>query len=153
MKSNRSPKMKNLRFDSEKELNEYLARARSPRRSDPAVPPYSDSPTAGHALPKPEYDSKFEAAYAQNLIYRQLAGEIILWRSHPLKFRLAKRTWFTPDFLVITEQGLEVHEVKGFMRDDANVKLKTCAEMYPWFRWFLVRRPAINVWVVKEVGK
>lgn len=75
----------------------------------------------------------------------------------PVKFRLAGRTWYTPDFVVTTlePQGREFWfiEIKGFMRDDASVKLKVAAETYPCFRWLLVRRAGRHGWSVREVGR
>ena len=48
---------------------------------------------------------------------------------------------YTPDFLlVINLGGLIAYEVKGFMRDDALVKLKTAARQFPWIDFVLVRR-------------
>lgn len=59
----------------------------------------------------------------------------------PVKLRLAGRTWYTPDFLVVhSNNALVVYEVKGFMRDDAAVKLKVAAAMYPFLHIFLVTR-------------
>jgi len=56
------------------------------------------------------------------------------WRFESIKFRLADNTYYTPDFVVITNDGMmEVHEVKGFWQDDARVKIKVFAEMYPEF--------------------
>ena len=47
----------------------------------------------------------------------------------------------TPDFDVWHLDGLlTLIEVKGYLRDDATVKLKACREMYPHFRWRMVRR-------------
>ena len=51
--------------------------------------------------------------------------------------RLADDCRYTPDFMVIAEDGVvEFHEVKaGFWRDDARVKLRVAAETYPMFRF------------------
>jgi hypothetical protein len=49
----------------------------------------------------------------------------------PLTLRLADRTGYTPDFLVVMSDGsVQFHEVKGFSRDDAIVKFKVAAELY-----------------------
>lgn len=78
--------------------------------------------------------NKLEASYAAHLQYRKLAGEIIEYRYEPIKLRLAIKTGYTPDFMVIMPDGaIEFHEVKGFWEDDARVKAKVIAEMYPWF--------------------
>jgi hypothetical protein len=42
-------------------------------------------------------------------------------------------------------------ETKGFMRDDAAVKLKVAASMYPAFGWLLVTRDKWG-WEVREVA-
>jgi hypothetical protein len=99
--------------------------------------------------------NKTERAFAemldQSLRYEQISG----WRREPVKFRLAGRTWYTPDFVVCPAWSPNtpryIFEVKGFMRDDASVKLKVAAELYPCFRWFLVRREGRNGWDVREI--
>lgn len=74
-------------------------------------------------------------------------GAIMSYWREPIKLRLAGRTWYTPDWLVSLptgEHGIppapEIVEVKGFMRDDAAVKLKVAANLYPAFAWWLVTR-------------
>jgi hypothetical protein len=49
-----------------------------------------------------------------------------------MKFRLADNTFYTPDFMVVMADGLlEAHEVKGFWEDDARVKIKVAASLFP----------------------
>lgn len=66
-------------------------------------------------------------------------------------FKLGDDCRYNPDFLVINHEGrLQAHEVKGFMRDDALVKLKVFARMYSWIELIL----AVNVkgrWLVTTV--
>lgn len=102
--------------------------------------------------------NKTEAAFWDRVrpspLIRQIARE-------PVTFRLAGRTRYTPDFGVWPELIAEhdgrftLCEVKGFMRDDAAVKLKVAAEMFPWFRWLLVRRERRQGWgwEVREVDR
>lgn len=54
-------------------------------------------------------------------------------------FKLANGVRYTPDAVVVKSFGfgVECHEVKGFMRDDAAVKLKLAAKLYPFFVWKL----------------
>lgn len=82
--------------------------------------------------------NKTEAAYAQQLERRRLAGEIHEWKFHAIKVRLANNTWYETDFLVIASDcGMEIHEVKGgFTSEKGQIKLKLCAEVLPWFRIF-----------------
>ena len=94
--------------------------------------------------PRPHHESgkmnKSEAAYADHLEKRRHLGEIVRWRFEPMKFRLADKTFYTPDFLVTMPGHLECHEFKGFMEEDANVKIKVVAEMFPEFLFIIVKK-------------
>lgn len=84
--------------------------------------------------------NKLEARYAGYLEALKRSGRIVFWKFHAFKLRLADKTWYETDFLVMLPDGrLEIHETKGFMRDDANVKIKTAAELFPWFGFVLVQ--------------
>lgn len=102
--------------------------------------------------------NKLETRWAQELEFRRRAGDVAWYRFEAMTLKLADGCRYTPDFLVCLADGkdgadgtLELHETKGFMRDDAQVKLRVCAEMYP-FRLRLVRRVKGN-WVVTVVGE
>lgn len=83
--------------------------------------------------------NRTEAAYAAHLELLRQAGEVQWIRFEGLKLRLADKTFYTPDFAVMAADGvLEMHEVKGFMMEDAAVKVKCAADQYP-FRFFIVR--------------
>lgn len=86
--------------------------------------------------------NKTEAAYAERLDLMKRAGEILDWRFEAITLKLADGTRYTPDFLVTLWDGerTELHEVKGFWRDDARVKFRVAAEMYTMFRFVEVRR-------------
>jgi hypothetical protein len=73
--------------------------------------------------------NKTEARYSAHLAMRP----DIVWHSFEgMKFRLADKTWYTPDFTVMLASGvIELHEVKGFWRDDARVKIKVAASPTP----------------------
>lgn len=76
--------------------------------------------------------NKTEAEYEKCLAMWKGAGIILWYRFEGVKFRLADNTFYTPDFAVLRPDGqLEMHEVKGFWRDDARVKIKVAAEQYP----------------------
>ena len=81
--------------------------------------------------------NKTEARYAAELEYMEQAGEIVAWRFEPINFRLAKKTFYRPDFMVVRQHvPLEFVEIKGgFVRDDAAVKYKLARELFPWFEW------------------
>jgi len=76
--------------------------------------------------------NKTEQRYANVLELRKAAGEVLWFKFEALKFRLADNTFYTPDFAVMLAGGqLEAHEVKGFWQDDARVKIKIAADMFP----------------------
>jgi hypothetical protein len=99
--------------------------------------------------------NKTEAAYASHLEAERIEGQILWYKFEGIKLRLADATFYTPDFLVMAaDNTLECHEVKGWMEDDANVKIKVAASMYP-LRFVLVKvRPKKDGggWLIKEIG-
>ena len=95
--------------------------------------------------------NKSEAAYAAHLDALKSVGQILWYRFEGMKFRLADNTFYTPDFAVIVASGaLELHEFKGFMEEDANVKIKTAATQYP-FVFRLIRKGKGGTWDIREV--
>lgn len=95
--------------------------------------------------------NKTEAAYGQHLELLRRAGEVAWFKFEGLKLRLADNTFLTVDFAVMLIDGtLEMHEVKGFMLDDANVKLKIAAETYP-FVFKLIRKAKGGSWEITEI--
>jgi hypothetical protein len=80
--------------------------------------------------------NRTEAAYDAHLRTRSIAGEVVWYKFEAVKFRLADNTFYTPDFAVMVADGhLEMHEVKGneaIFADDAKVKIKVAAELYPF---------------------
>ena len=69
-------------------------------------------------------------------------GSIIWYRFEGVKLRLADNTFYTPDYCVMRSDGtMEMHEVKGFWQDDARVKIKVAADMYP-LKFIAVKRQA-----------
>lgn len=83
-----------------------------------------------------------EAAYAEHLEARKLAGEILDYKFHPMNIRLAKNTFYEVDFLVLAaDMGLEIHETKGgFTSDKGQLKIKLVGETMPWFRMLKVTK-------------
>ena len=87
-----------------------------------------------------------ESKFAELLEVRRLTGEIAGWWFEPMAFRLADRTTYTPDFMVLLNDGtLELIDTKVYWHgkggkkgragweEDARVKVKIAAEMYPLF--------------------
>lgn len=94
--------------------------------------------------------NKLEGDWSIVLEARRRAGELLRWDHEPEKLKLADATYYVPDFRVQLPDGtIEFHECKGFMRDDAAVKLKTAAALHPYtFRLVTRKRGA---WTVVEV--
>lgn len=91
-----------------------------------------------------------ERAYSQLLDSKVNAGRVAEWHYEAVTLKLAPDTRYTPDFLVILPDGtVELHEVKGFMRDDANVKIKVAAQMFPFT--FRLARWRQRTWQIDEV--
>lgn len=89
--------------------------------------------------------NKTEAAYAATVLEpRKQAGEILWYGFESMTFKLADDTRYTPDFPVLLANGeMEMHEtkVKAIFQDDAKVKIKVAAKMFP-FRFILAfQRP------------
>jgi hypothetical protein len=90
--------------------------------------------------------NRTEAAYADVLQARLVAGEIIRWDFERITFTLShsrpgvKGQRYTPDFMVMLLDGeIEFHEIKGF-RDEKNMnKVKVAGEMFP-FQFLLVTK-------------
>lgn len=86
--------------------------------------------------------NKLERAFWERLGAAQKANHFeTIWRE-PITLRLAGRTTYKPDFMTLSifNNQLAFWETKGFMRDDAAVKLKVAAAQFPCFRWVLVQR-------------
>ncbi len=95
--------------------------------------------------------NKTEADYAAHLERLRLSGDVDWFRFEGVKLRLADKTFLTVDFSVLAADGqLEMHEVKGFMQDDANVKLKVAADQYP-FVFKVIRKGKGGVWDVTVI--
>lgn len=83
--------------------------------------------------------NKTEASYSAYLEGLRRSGDIVWFRFEPLKLRIAKATFYEPDFLVMRADGtLEFHEVKGRWEDDARVKIKVAAEAFGIFLFVAV---------------
>lgn len=94
--------------------------------------------------------NNWEREYARMLENQKIGGAIADWRYEPFRLILAPRTSYTPDFLVIHLNGsVEIIEVKGQRRDDALVKYKVAAAMFPWWIFSMVTRKK-GLWSVIE---
>lgn len=93
--------------------------------------------------------NKTEAAYAEHLELLRRKGEIVHYEFEPFKLRLADRTYYNFDFLVITaDLTIEIHEVKGHWEDDARVKWKVGADEF-WYFTFKAIKNKSGGWEVE----
>lgn len=81
-----------------------------------------------------------ERSYAEHLKLRQAAGEVLDFRYEEFKLTLAKGCTIKVDFAVLMADGhVEFHECKGYMEEDARVKLLWVSQKCWWFPFFLVK--------------
>ena len=84
--------------------------------------------------------NKTEAAYARQLEAEKHAGTVLWYAFEVLKFRLADNTFYSPDFAVMLADGvIQIHEIKGHWTDDARVKIKVAARMFP-FQFIAIKK-------------
>ncbi len=68
-----------------------------------------------------------------------------------LTLKLADMCRYTPDFITIGSAGrVTAHEVKGFWRDDARVKIKVAARSFPWMNFIAAQRDKGH-WKFEEI--
>lgn len=124
------------------DLNIIPARTPTCPRPIQAVPrPAGDERSPEDRLNKTE---RAFLAYLKTQDYRTIhVQEITL--------KLGWDTRYTPDFATIdAENRVTLWEVKGFMRDDARVKLFAAASKYRQWHFMLVRREA-GQWRIEQV--
>jgi len=77
--------------------------------------------------------NKTERLYSEELERQKNAGEIKRWWFEAINLRIGENCFYKPDFLVMTKENvLELREVKGWMADDALVKIRAISEKYPF---------------------
>jgi hypothetical protein len=101
-----------------------------------------------------------ESAYSMNLAIQLSVREIESYSYEPLTLRLADGVRYTPDFLVVKDGIVELHEVKAgrldkagkvkaLTEDASRIKLKVAAKQYP-FR-FVLAVLSKHGWTTEEV--
>ena len=77
--------------------------------------------------------NKTEAEYGRILEARKRLGEIDWYAFEGITFKLADDTRYTPDFAIMLVGGtMEMHEAKGHWMEDAKIKIKVAAQMFPF---------------------
>ena len=96
--------------------------------------------------------NKLERRYADHLRTLQLNGEIHSYAFERHNLKLADKTYYKPDFEVMLPDGtIEFHEVKGYMQEDANVKLKVAAQQFPHYVFRLVQWDRLTGWKISAL--
>lgn len=97
--------------------------------------------------------NKTEALFDVELEQARRDGLLRWFGFEPVRFILAGNTAYRLDFLAQRADGSMCgFEVKGFMRDDAAVKIKVAAAQAPWLDLYLVRRMK-REWDVRRVTR
>lgn len=99
---------------------------------------------------KPGTMGNWEKQYEAVLKDRQHKGEILWYAYEAAKIRLADKTFYTPDFVVMREDmALEFHEVKGLWESAARIKIKVAADTFP--AKFIAVTKEKGAWVYEEI--
>lgn len=134
--------MSGIRWE-QSQLDAYTA-----KRAAPAKTPEEEKILRAHEMTKrfqalgrlpKDRMNKTEAAYVAYVLDPQKQrGEIIDWKFHSMNIRLADKTFYEVDFLVLhADMSVAIHETKGeFTTDKGQMKIKLCAEVLPWFRFY-----------------
>lgn len=116
----------------------------------------------------PAEGNKLEQVFGLRLFSMRQRGEIRQFAYEPVKLRLAKGCFYTPDFMVVENDGtITVYEVKdwrsgskkhplkklkGFWREDARIKLKVAARLFPMLRFMAATKDPGLGWVFESIG-
>ncbi len=101
--------------------------------------------------------NKTEAAYSRllDMEIRSMSRHerAVCWQAfEPVSLRLGTGASYKPDFMVQLENGeVEFHEVKGFWREAARVRIKIAAHQFPMFRFIAVKRAKGGGWDEEEI--
>jgi hypothetical protein len=97
------------------------------------------------AKPLDRYKSKLERLYAMELADLVRNGTVARWYYEPVTLRLADRTTYRPDFLLVFPDGtLQFVEIKGKSTSGrynaGKAKFKIAREMYPHWQFVMLTR-------------
>lgn len=130
-------------------IERQLAGDTVPVRGRPVVAPPQKLSLVAKPSKAEEKLNKTERAYLALLRARRVP-QLGVQR---VTLRLADDTRYTPDFDHLGPNGeLVLAEVKGWMRDDARVKIKVAAAQFPHFTFVLVKREKGGGWSEEPVA-
>lgn len=114
----------------------------NPNLNPNSMLPHRRNFTPARACHKAGEMNRYESDYSALLETRKQNGEITAYFFERYKLKLGNNCYYTPDFMVVRADGvLEFHEVKGYWEEDARVKIKAAADMYPHI-FVAVTRPS-----------
>lgn len=101
---------------------------------------------------KDAYASSTEREYAETLKLRKMAGEIYDWAYEPVRLRIGDGAFYRPDFQVINLNGvIEYHEVKGFWREAAKVRIRAAKALHPYSFFVVTKGKGVMTWKIEEI--
>ncbi len=114
-----------------------------------------NSPTSPKAIVKiPDLFAgmnKTEQRRAVELEALKRNGAIRSWRYEAVTLKLADDCRYTPDFFIVQPSGAVLfEEVKGFWRDDAKVKLRVAAKLFPEFTFNAITAAKDGGWNIQN---
>jgi hypothetical protein len=100
---------------------------------------------------RPGEMNRWEQDYAEHLGKLLAVGAVQWFAFEPIKLKLADKTTYSPDFLVLAQDSvLECHEVKSFWQEDSRVKIKVAAAMFPFRFKAAFRKNQRDAWKMEE---
>lgn len=88
--------------------------------------------------------NKWESLFAEELERRRVVGLITWYQFEAVRFRLADRAYYKPDFAALAHNGeLILFEVKGMWREAARVRIKVASDRHP-FRFVAVTKRRVR---------
>ena len=108
-------------------------------KNKPQVQPPEKAQIRATAQLEEDGMNKTERAYSLVLTHHP---DVHKWYFESVNLRVGVgKSWYRCDFFVIKTDGkIEMHEVKGFWRDDALVKIRAAQLRYPEFKFIVVKK-------------
>ena len=99
--------------------------------------------------------NKTEERFAKHLELDRHTGRVQWWKFEGIKLMLAKNTSLTVDFAILPETDIltliDVKGSKAMVTDDARVKMKLAAELYPFVFKLAYPRAKGEGWDIEEI--
>lgn len=96
--------------------------------------------------------NKWESEYERDILWPLWkAGNIRGYMFEGICLRLGKGAWYTPDWFVVFEDHFECHEVKGFWREAARVRIKVAAGLHRYFKFTAITRDKRGAWKTEVI--